>query len=145
MKLLTPLKSYWWKLLAFLFTSSPSIASEKVKVKIAAVDWCPQLCPRGNVSGYINEILSSIYPSELFTLDIDYLPWSRAIKLVNKGDYQMLLAPTKEEAPDLKYPLYPIGIQQMCFFTLTDSNWSYINTDSLKGLSEPSKHIDFNL
>lgn len=132
---ITLLQTYKLMVLVIVLVSASSLAQEKVAVKIAAIDWCPQLCLSEDAPGYVNEILSSIYPPEKYRLSIEYFPWSRAIKLVDKGDFQVLLAPAKEEAPNLNYPSNPIGIQQMCFFTRSDSSWSYTNVDSLKGLN----------
>jgi ABC-type amino acid transport substrate-binding protein len=54
--------------------------------------------------------------------------------MVRNGDYDALLSPAKPEAPDLTYPLYPLGFQQMCFFALKKSDWLYTGPDSLANL-----------
>lgn len=104
-------------------------------LKIAAIDWCPQLCIDNVNPGYINEIIENIYPANLYNLKVDYFPWSRAIKLVEQGKYDALLSPAKAEAPELKYPFHAIGTQQMCFFTLKSKKWSFEGTASLYGMS----------
>jgi len=45
------------------------------------------------------------------------------------------LSPAKAEAPQLLFPQMEVGKQQMCFFTQKSSDWTYVNTESLKGKS----------
>jgi len=107
------------------------------ELKVAAIDWCPQICPdSAQQPGYIVEILTKVFADSDIRLTIDHFPWSRAINNVKSGKYQALLAPAKKEAPELYYPKIPIGIQTMCFYTLDNSDWIYTGFDSLKG-----KHI----
>jgi len=123
----------------FLFTSS-FVKSEPLT--IAAIDWCPQLCPitdetihtNDKKPGFIIDIVKSIFKDSEFELKIDYYPWSRAIKLVREGKIDVLLSPAKAEAPTLKYPIEEIGIQRMCFFTSANSNWHYKGASSLAGM-----------
>ena len=61
-------------------------------------------------------------------------PWTRAILGVYNGKSHALLSPAKNEAPQLLYPKYAIGIQRMCFFTAAQSDWEYQGLKSLKGL-----------
>jgi len=121
----------------YLFTQIQAKAANNSKrtIKIAATDWCPQLCNDTAKPGYINEIIEKIYPANLYHLKVDYFPWSRAIKLVEQGKYDALLSPAKAEAPELKYPLHALGTQQMCFFTLKNKQWNFEGIASLYGLS----------
>lgn len=107
----------------------------KITIKVAAIDWCPQLCVDELFSGYINEIINEVYSDKRYFLKVDYLPWSRAIRALRQGDYDALLSPAKDEAPDLIFPKNAIGTQQMCFFTLKGNPWNYQDEDSLAGLN----------
>ncbi|WP_100641659.1 substrate-binding periplasmic protein [Alteromonas facilis] len=108
--------------------------TEKV-VKIAAIDWCPQICPQDpSQNGYVLDIVKRVFEGSAYTLQIDYFPWSRAIQYVRQGKYQVLLSPAKKEAPDLTYPQFPIGTQQMCFISLKDFDWYYQGLESLAGV-----------
>ncbi len=109
--------------------------TSKITIKIASIDWCPQLCLDEPHPGYINEIVSKIYPSSHYLVTVDYFPWSRAIKAVREGAYDALLSPAKKEAPDLIYPQNAVGMQQMCFFVLKSSNWNFRDVNSLKNLN----------
>lgn len=101
-------------------------------IKIAAIDWCPQICPKQRQQGYVIELIKQVFKDSPYHLRIDYFPWSRAIKNVLTGQYQALLAPAKAEAPQLRYPHTPVGQQAMCFFTKNDSQWRYDGVSSLK-------------
>ena len=110
-------------------------ADTESKIKVAAIDWCPQICPNdSDRPGYVVEILQQVVANSDIELQIDYFPWSRAIKNVREGNYHILLSPAKKEAPDLTYPDLPIGLQKMCFYTLAGSEWLYTNENSLKDL-----------
>ncbi|WP_448565443.1 substrate-binding periplasmic protein [Thalassotalea ganghwensis] len=123
------------------YYSTPLLALEpsstiKETLSVAAIDWCPQICPKDNeYNGYIVDLLKKIYPNNEFDIQINYLPWSRAIKYTREGDADVILSPAKAEAPDLVYPIEPIGIQTMCFFTLPKSTWQYNGVDSLANLT----------
>ncbi|MDO6444610.1 transporter substrate-binding domain-containing protein [Colwellia sp. 1_MG-2023] len=141
MKIIT---SKWkFKFIPFIllfFCLQPPLANsakntEIVKLSIASIDWCPQICPKEVNKGYVQDIVELIYASEKYQLEIHSMPWSRAIKMVDEGKYDALLAPAKDEAPTLIYPSIPIGKQQMCFFVSNASNWLYKGPKSLSSLS----------
>jgi len=119
---------------------SPSIAEEnntrvkKEVIQIAAIDWCPQICVDPNQPGYVVELIEKIFENTQYQLSIDVFPWSRAIKNVSSGKADALLSPAKSEAPNLLYPKFAVGYQQMCFFTKQKSSWRYNGLGSLKGI-----------
>lgn len=121
-------------MIALLLVSyTPSYAKDEV-FKIAAIDWCPQICPNEPLPGYVIDVVEKIYQDYPIKIKIDYYPWSRAIKYVQDGTYDALLSPAKPEAPDLLYPKQAVGSQQMCFFVMKDFDWQYSNIASLKNL-----------
>jgi ABC-type amino acid transport substrate-binding protein len=103
-------------------------------IKVAAIDWCPQICANEEKPGYTIELIEKIFQEGEYTLEIDLFPWSRAIKYVSEGRYDALLAPAKKEAPHLVFPNFSVGHQQMCFFIDSNSTWRYSNKQSLKDL-----------
>lgn len=119
--------------LTFIFACQLDAANKEV-IKFAAIDWCPQLCGEQKDQGYIIELIKKIYPASEYQLEIDFFPWSRAIKVVRSGQYHALLSPAKYEAPGLRYPVNPAGFQQMCFFVLRENNWRYTGVQSLASL-----------
>ena len=105
--------------------------SDAETLKIAAIDWCPQICVNKLKAGYTVDLINKVYEDSLYELDIDVFPWSRAIKYVSEGQYDALLAPAKKEAPDLVYPNFSVGSQRMCFFTSASNPWRYSGEESL--------------
>lgn len=93
---------------------------------IAAIDWCPYICDiKSDRPGVLVEIVQQIYQYTEFEPEFLVLPWSRAIKEVESGKYMALLAPAKNEAPNLLYPETPIGTQRFCFFSRQEDDWRY--------------------
>lgn len=103
-------------------------------IKVAAIDWCPQICNDKDNPGYTVDLIKKIFQDSKYTLKIDIFPWTRAIKYVSEGKYDALLAPAKKEAPHLIFPNFPVGFQQMCFFTDAKNTWKYKNEQSLQGM-----------
>jgi len=123
--------------LTLLFVYSQPLFSLPIKqakeiISIAAIDWCPQICPKEERNGYILDIVKQTFKDSKYQLDVQYYPWSRAIKMVKEGKVDGLLSPAKAEAPSLIYPENEVGIQKMCFFTLANSKWQYTGLNSLK-------------
>jgi polar amino acid transport system substrate-binding protein len=103
-------------------------------IKVAIVDWCPQICPDKEPSGYITEIVSHIFSTGPYQLEFHEYPWTRGIMEVRAGKLHALLAPTREEAPNLLFPENKVGVQKMCFFRRTSDEWQYTGIESLRGL-----------
>lgn len=114
--------------------SSASAQDKREIVRIAAIDWCPQLCPNSKDRGYVYDLVQKAFEDSPYELLIETMPWSRAIKMTQDGIALALLSPAKAEAPDLLYPDIAVGAQSMCFFTRTDNTWNYMGEQSLKGL-----------
>ncbi|MEW6990320.1 substrate-binding periplasmic protein [Colwelliaceae bacterium 6441] len=118
-------------LLTFSFLSKET---QSETITIAAIDWCPQICPKKQEQGYVVDFVKEIFKDSEYQLEIQYFPWSRAIKQVLSGKVDALLSPAKAEAPSLLFPQHEVGVQKMCFFTKVDSQWTYLDVASLKGL-----------
>ena len=122
-------------LFAVVLYSNPIKVYSNETIQVAGIDWCPQICPNTpERPGYIVEIINQLFNDSEYKINIDYFPWSRAIRYVKQGKYSVLIAPAKKEAPSLTFPKIPIGIQRMCFYTLSENSWRYHNKHSLKGL-----------
>ncbi|WNO09513.1 transporter substrate-binding domain-containing protein [Teredinibacter sp. KSP-S5-2] len=115
--------------LTFFCQSSVIFAVEQLK--IASIDWCPQLCSSGEQEGYVKDIVKLIFKDSPYQVQITDYPWSRSILLVRNGDAHALLSPAKAEAPSLLYPQHEVGTQRMCFFTHGRSSWQYTGVSSL--------------
>ena len=103
-------------------------------LRIASIDWCPQMCQGEERQGYVTEIVERVFAGSEYELDVTIYPWSRAIFMVRSGEAHALLSPTKNEAPGLLYPSHEVGQQKMCFFTLAESNWRFSGVESLQGV-----------
>ncbi|MGF1756029.1 transporter substrate-binding domain-containing protein [Vibrio makurazakiensis] len=118
--------SLWLSLLSFSTHSST--------LKVNAIDWCPQLCTDFELNGYVMDTVDIVFKESPYELEAKTYPWTRAILGVYNGKSHALLSPAKNEAPQLLYPQHPIGVQRMCFFTSSSSNWKYTGLKSLKGM-----------
>ncbi|OUR97928.1 hypothetical protein A9Q84_06955 [Halobacteriovorax marinus] len=120
--------------LTFQITHAKDFKTSKRKLlKVAAVDWCPQICPENENGrkGYLYDIMEEVFKEGPYKVETEFFPWSRAIHFVKHGKYDMLLSPAKEEAPDLTYHNTPIGYQTHCFWTRKKSSWNYKGANSL--------------
>lgn len=92
---------------------------------ITTIDACPYMCNHPEKKGYIVDILDEIFKRQGLQVEYQNTPWKRGIKLALNGKVDMVLAPTKAEAPSLKYPEQPIGVQHECFVTKKKNQWRY--------------------
>lgn len=104
-------------------------------LSIAQLNWCPQICPRGEEAGYVVDIVQEIFDGTNFQLNFQTMSYPVARRKTQQGNIEALLAPAKIEAPDLIYPSEPVGYQRVCFYTLADSLWSYTGEKSLHDLT----------
>ena len=103
-------------------------------LKMTSVDWCPNICITPDKPGYVVELVEEAFKGSAFQVEFEILPWSRSIKMVEAGEAQGILAPTKSEAPNLLYPKQELGVQKMCLWARPDTKWEYKGIESLKGL-----------
>ena len=92
------------KRITILFVLFYAQITQAETIKIAAIDWCPQICINEESPGYTVELIKKIFQNSEYTVNIDIFPWTRAIKYVSEGRYDALLAPAKKEAPHLIFP-----------------------------------------
>ncbi|NQZ06969.1 MAG: transporter substrate-binding domain-containing protein [Algicola sp.] len=108
----------------------------KELIKVAAIDWCPQICPKSTENpGYLVQLISDLFAKSGFTLKFEIMSWSDAINSVEAGHSDILLSPSKDEAPGLVYHRDPLAIQTHCFWKLADSDWKFKDITSLKNNS----------
>lgn len=121
-------------LVLLLLLSQYTSADGEKTVRVAAIDWCPQLCLHQEENGYILDIVKEVFIGTGYKISIEVYPWSRALALTKAGNVEAVLAPARAEAPNLLYPEYEVGTQSMCFFTEKTNPWRYLSTDSLNDL-----------
>lgn len=71
---------------SFFFLSCTSVMAEGV-IKLASLDWEPYIGPNMKDGGYVTEVIKEAYKRAGYTVQIDYLPWARAVKMSKDGDY----------------------------------------------------------
>ncbi len=126
--------------LTYILSSFPAsatmlqVAPVKNVLKIAQVDWCPQICIYEDNPGYIIETLTEAFKDSEFELVFSTYPWSRGIAHTLNGQTIALLAAAPKETPDLVFPSTPIGEQQACFYTLPSSSWRYSSISSVDNI-----------
>lgn len=111
--------------------NQPLPLTNPIPIKIAQVDWCPQICIYKERPGYIIEILEAAFADSEFDLIYSTYSWSRGISHTTNGETIGLLAAAPKETPGLIFPRHPIGVQQACFYTLPDSEWRYTTLNSM--------------
>ncbi len=110
---------------------APGAMAKPTNIQVAIIDWCPQICIEGPQRGYIIDILELFGKEEKLSFNYNLLPWSRGIDDTRRGVVDVLLAPTKTEAPQLHFPQQHVGIQQMCFYGLKENSWRYTGPESI--------------
>ncbi len=118
--------------LSLLLWCTPASSIEPFTIGV--IDWCPYICPgHPKQPGILVEYTRAIYEGSDYQIKIDVYPWSRAILYALDGTSDALLAPSKHEAPNLVFPKVEIFSQTMCFFTVMDNPWEYMDAQSLTG------------
>lgn len=67
----------------FLFTNAMAAGT----IKLASLEWEPYIGPNMKDGGYVMEVIKEAYKRSGYTVQIDYLPWARAVKMAKDGDY----------------------------------------------------------
>ncbi|WP_158100498.1 substrate-binding periplasmic protein [Neiella marina] len=108
-----------WSANAFADTSA------NAKWHLAAAHWCPYICDDEEYPGISVEYIGALLASANIDLEVTILPWTRAIRMAEKGKYDGLLTAVPEEAPSFLFTRYESGHYQMCFFAQAESQFSY--------------------
>ncbi|MEH6651894.1 MAG: hypothetical protein V7707_17875 [Motiliproteus sp.] len=91
----------------------------------AANDWCPFICDtESEQPGILVEIVRAVYEGDR-EISIRQLPLARGIVETRANHTQGILGVVPEIAPDLVFPPLAAVTTQLCFYTLTNSNWRY--------------------
>lgn len=64
---------------------------------------------------YSFELVQIIFEQTGYTLEIEMLPYARAVNLVQVGTYDGIVVVGKDFAPDLLYPDTPTVIKRVAF------------------------------
>ena len=104
-------------------------------ITLAADLWCPYNCRPGNDRpGYVVELAQKIFAPAGITVKYQLMNWSRAILMARRGKISGIIGAAVAEAPDLVFPVEPVGVSVNSFWTTRKSSWRYAGPDSLDGL-----------
>lgn len=102
-------------------------------ITIAADPWCPYSCKsEDNKEGFLIDLFKEIFESKGYKVKYEIISWSRAINEVRSGNINAIAGAFKTDAPDFIFPTIPQVINENCFFTLTESQWTFKNINDLK-------------
>lgn len=107
-------------------------ADDSKNVRLATDPWAPFYSPELKDGGYITALVREAFKRSGYTLEVDFVPWKRAVVNSKDGRYDGLLGAfhTKEREA---YYIYsePVGSSSLVFFTRSDRQ---IRFDTLKDL-----------
>lgn len=106
-------------------------ASSNHKVKLTAFESCPYVCSNSNQKGVLVDLVESIFEADKREVEIDIMPHSRALKMVQKGSYDGVIGILQREDFSLIYPSKSIGRYQYNFYSLEEDTWIYTGLKSL--------------
>jgi len=110
----------------------PALQAETLR--FATIDYCPFTCSpatEGGKEGFMTDILREALEPAGYTLQIEMLPYVRAVKSVQEGVYDGIVVVGKDYAPDLVYPDEPTATQRTVFLVNAGTQWTYTGVESL--------------
>lgn len=139
MKNTRKMKSRVSRLLLFagvIMCLSPSVIQAET-IRFAAIDYCPFSCDPSKEEGkegFMTEVLREAFKQAGYTLEIDILPYVRAVEYVQNGEYDGIVVVGKKYAPDLVYPDEPTAVQRVMFLVNQETSWRYTGVKSLSAI-----------
>lgn len=124
--LLTLIAAYPLSTYAGSTDSKHSISS----LNLAATDWCPYSCDSSQSPGFVTEAMTHALAKENITLTVTILPWTRAIKMTEQGQFDGLLTASLSEAPGFHITESPSGEYQVCLYSHPDSSFTHNDRES---------------
>ena len=95
------------KCLAFVFISLVcySVFAQEKVIKLASLDWEPYIGKSIPNNGYVAQIAVEAFKTQGYKVEIDYLPWARAVDESKLGSYDGLFPEYMDETrkPDFVY------------------------------------------
>jgi len=88
------------------------------EITLAATEWCPYSCSTLKEGGLVGSKVKRILKSHGINLKVIFLPWKRAVQLVNDGQIDGLLTAVKEEVPQMRLTKFPAETYRSCLFGL---------------------------
>ncbi len=107
-------------------------ASAQETITCRADTWAPfNGDPDSDKPGYVIEIMKAIFEPKGYKIDYKVIPWSRAVKELAEGKFDVAVGASKDDCPDAVFPDQEIADIRFAFFALPSSKWSFKGLDSL--------------
>lgn len=123
-----------YRLFVPLFSLLLALPATSQPLTLGAADWCPYSCPDTERPGIVTEYLTWLLAKRDIQLQVEVIPWSRAVAAARNGQLDGLLTLVPGEAPDVPMTTTPTMSHQNCFYTRTDANWTYQSTADLNNI-----------
>jgi len=101
----------------------PALRAETLR--FATIDYCPFTCSpatEGGKEGFMTDILREALEPAGYTLQIEMLPYVRAVKSVQEGVYDGIVVVGKDYAPDLVYRMSQRRPSGRCSWSTQERN-----------------------
>lgn len=105
-------------------------------ITVVADQWCPYNCAENEEKrGYMVEIARAALAKSGVTIEYKTMPWSRALELTRKGDFDALIGAAKSDAEGFVYPKTVQGFAEMQLWTKPESQWVFSGVESFQNMS----------
>ncbi|ARU58962.1 ABC transporter, periplasmic domain [Oleiphilus messinensis] len=106
----------------------------KPTLRVAGDVYCPYSgCLDKIRKGFMVDLVDAVYGTD-YRIEYAFLPWSRAVRQTQEGQFNAILGIVKITAPDLLYPKLPATVYRGCFFTKRHHPWTYQGIASLRSI-----------
>lgn len=129
----------WFTILCFLmvspFCQSKDISQSK-EIRMVTVEWPPFQGPDLAKQGYTAEIARQALARRGYHFQLDFLPWARAVREAEKGNYHALFNPWKNEAlqNSFLFSNEVLGSGSGHFLSLPNAPYDNLTPENLKGM-----------
>lgn len=102
-------------------------------LRLASDDWCPFICAEDGklTGGYLVELTAQAMAAGGYRVQPLLLPLNRAVRDTLSGAIEGVYAPSID--PRLRLSV-PLAYSRACFYTRTDSSWTYGGIATLRGM-----------
>jgi polar amino acid transport system substrate-binding protein len=105
------------------YAQASSSDIQQKPVLLVADDWCPQHCKGGQAEkGYVVDIVTQALALEGVPFTLQYVPWTRAMDMVTRGEADGLLTPTVPGFPQFLYHQKAVCYQKYCVYVEAGSD-----------------------
>lgn len=101
-------------------------------IRLRADAWYPvNGDPAAARSGFGIEAAQQIWGAAGHTIDYQLMSWSRSLDAVRADQADCVIGAYRDDAPDLRFPAEPLGLEGIGVYVRAADDWSYTGPDSL--------------